>query len=312
MTERFACAADGPDRTVVAAPTRPAQGGLRLWVMSDMRIDRRPLAMPDPLPDFDAFVVAGNVCPGLEASLRWLADTLHGRQGRRPVVLVPGNVEFWDGRPKGESLRRGRILAEDLGIALLSDTALRVEDRNGSGVHFVGSTLWTDWALHGRKAATLARGYARHYHRDNGRIAVAEGVPYRPHDAAGAHARSRAFIEDVLLSIKVAAQGFGLSSTALVEDVRPGDRAVVVTHHAPSRASLCSRLSSDACEPWISASCASDVEDAMRTWAAPAAWIHGHVLSPADHAVGRCRVVANPRPRTTGTNTFDPAFVVEV
>ncbi|GEO97874.1 phosphatase [Methylobacterium haplocladii] len=280
--------------------------------MSDMRIDRRPLAMPDPLPDFDAFVVAGNVCPGLDASLRWLADALDGRQGRRPVVLVPGNVEFWDGRPKDESLRRCRILAEDLGITLLSDTALRVEDGNGSGVHFVGSTLWTDWALHGRKAATLARGYARHHHRDNGRIAVAEGVPYRPHDAAGAHARSRAFIEDVLLSIKVTAQGFGLSPTALVEDVRPGDRAVVVTHHAPSRASLCSRLSPDACEPWISAACASDVEDVMRMWAAPAAWIHGHVLSPADYAVGRCRVVANPRPRTIGTDTFDPAFVVEV
>lgn len=291
-------------------PPDLARDGLRLWVLSDLRVDREPLELPDP-PDFDVLVVAGNVHPGIDASVRWLAAALRGRHGGRPVVLVPGNVEFWDPRPKALNLREGRSAAEAHGVTLLSDAAVRVEDRRGAGVHIVGGTLWTDWALHGPRSATNARGYARHYHADNRRITLAGGVPYWPHDAAAAHARSRAFIEDALLNVKVTGEGFGVSSAAVVTDVRPGDRAVVVTHHAPSRASLCDRLSTDLCEPWFSASCASDVEDLMRMWGAPKAWIHGHVPQRADHQVGRCRVVANPRTPRGYVDSFDPYLIVE-
>lgn len=286
------------------------RAGLRLWVMSDLRVDRLPLELPDP-PDFDVLVVAGNVCPGIDASVRWLAEALRGRQGGRPVVLVPGNVEFWDPRPKALNLRDGRAAAAAHGVTLLSDAAVRVEDQDGGGVHIVGSTLWTDWALHGPRTATNARSYARRAHPDNRRITLNDGVPYWPHDAAGAHARSRAFIEDVLVSVKVTGEGFGASRAALVRDIRRGDRAVVVTHHAPSQASLCGRLSPDVCETWVSASFASDVEDLMVMWGAPKAWIHGHVPTPTDHRVGRCRVVANPRSRLGRVEVFDPSFIVE-
>ncbi|PIK73040.1 hypothetical protein CS379_10625, partial [Methylobacterium frigidaeris] len=58
---------------------------LRVWVMSDLRVDLAPLRLPDPLPAFDALLVAGNVSNDLGSSLSWLADNLAGRQGERPV-----------------------------------------------------------------------------------------------------------------------------------------------------------------------------------------------------------------------------------
>ncbi|GJE54882.1 metallophosphoesterase [Methylobacterium thuringiense] len=304
----------------VAVPVHPADPlpsmhghrcpGLRILLLSDLRIDRSPFELPEALPGFDVLVAAGNLSNSLHRSLLWLADALGERRAGRPVVLVPGNAEFWDGVPRGEALDRGRSLAAELGITLLSDAAVRFEDAAGVGVHLIGATLWTDWSLHGRKRASLARGYARHGHHDCRRINLSR-ARHLPHDAAGSHARSRAFIEDCLASVKVAAEGFGLSPVALVGDVRPGDRAAVVTHHAPSRRSVLTGPGAEAYEEWISAAQASDLEDVMTAWSGPTLWAHGHVADPVDYRIGRTRVVANPRDRPRRASTFDPALIVE-
>lgn len=303
-----------------AVPAPGSAGGgtpaprYRLWVMSDLGVDRHPYAMPACLPDFDVLVVAGNVSDDLEASVAWLARGLDGRQGSRPVVLVPGNREFWGGRDVEETLGRGRELAARSGIALLSDDALRVDDGRGTGLYLLGATLWTDWALHGPRRATFARGHARHHLRDCHLIRRAGSLPYLPHDATGAHARSRAFLEDALGSIVAQATGFRASPVALVRDARRGDRAVVVTHHAPSVRCLPPEALPDLCDEWIAASLASDLEGVMAAWGAPALWIHGHVPEPVDVVVGRTRIVANPRAsghRAFSRAAFDPAFIVE-
>ncbi len=125
--------------------------------------------------------------------------------------------------------------------------------------------------------------------------------------------RRAPFIEDALLNVKVTGEGFGVSSAAVVTDVRPGDRAVVVTHHAPSRASLCDRLSTDLCEPWFSASCASDVEDMMSAlWGAPKAGYTATSRSPRAiiKSVG-AGWFANPRTPRGYVDSFDPYLIVE-
>lgn len=299
-----------PCRT--ATPDRGSPGGrpMRLWAMSDLRIDTSAFTFPEDLPDFDAIIVAGGVSTCLEASLRWLAHALDGRHGSRPVILVPGAHEFWNGRPKAETLRRGRALAADLGIALLSDAVVRLDDGHGGGVHVVGATLWSDWALNGPPKATNARAYARYYHADCKRISLGLDTPYLPHDAAGAHARSRAFIEDVLSSVVVQASGFGVSPVALIQDAVPGDRAVVVTHHAPTGRSLPDHLF-ETCDEWVPASLASDLEGIMGAWGAPRIWIHGHVPRAVDIRIGKTRVVANPRCTERGAAPFDPTLIVE-
>ena len=299
-----------------AAPPRPPR--YRLWVMSDLVVDRHPLTLPDPLPDFDALVVAGDVSDDLRASVAWLAQSLDGRQGSRPVVMVPGNREFWGGRDGDGDiagiLARGRELASRAGIALLSDDGLRVDDGRGTGLYLLGATLWTDWALHGSRRATLARGHARHHLGDCRRIRRAGALPYLPHDAGGAHARSRAFIEDALGSVVAQATGFRPSPVALVQDARPGDRAVVVTHHAPSARTLPPEVLPELADEWVGASLASDLEGLMSGWGAPTLWIHGSVPGPVDVTVGPTRIVSNPRISgwACGRPPFDPTFIVEV
>ena len=292
-------------------PASPPAAKLRVWVMSDLRVDLAPLRLPDPLPAFDVLLVAGNVSNDLGSSLSWLADNLAGRQGERPVVLVPGNAEFWNGRGKADTLRESRILASRLGITLLSDEAVRIPDAGGTGVQVLGSTLWTDWGIEGRDRATLARGYARRFHPDCRRIRLGPRTRYLPHDAAGAHARSRAFIEDALVSIKVQSGSFGTSPVALVHGTRPGDRAIVLTHHAPSRRSLAPRPPHGLPVDWGAAAQASDLEHRMTARGAPVLGVHGHVPRPVDLRIGRTRVVANPRGRRGDLEAFHPALVLE-
>lgn len=290
------------------APARP----LRLWLMSDLRVDREPYDLPSPLPDFDALVVAGGISDCLERSVRWLASRLDGRLRGRPALLVPGNAEFWDGGTMPENLARAKAVAERTGIAVLSDAVIRLPNGPRPSVHVVGATLWVDWALNGRRRAAGGRSMARHYAVDCRRIRLGGRRYQMPHDAAGAHARSRAFIEDVLASVAVQGGGNGPSPVALVHGVRRGDRAVVVTHHAPSRLSLPDALGPGLCDEWVPASMASDLGEVMDAFGAPALWLHGHVPEPVRYRLHRTTVVANPRPPPGLRNAFDPALVLEV
>lgn len=293
-----------------AVSDKASPSTLRLWVLSDLSVDGCAFGLPKAMPEFDALVLAGDISDCLERSIRWLATELDGRQGSRPVILVPGNREFWNGRPKAETLRRGRALAVALGITLLSDEVIRLDDGQGAGVHVIGATLWTDWALNGTYKATIARGYARHRLPDCRNIRLGPDTRYLPHDAAGAHARSRAFIEDALGCIKVQAGGYGISPVALVRNAVPGDRAVVVSHHAPSRRSLPADMS-ELYDEWVPTRYASNLDEVLHSWEAPKLWVHGHVPRPVDIRIGKTRVVANPRGPVGADTAFDPVLIVE-
>jgi hypothetical protein len=301
----------GPPRPTAAhhLATRPVHPLRRLWILSDLRIDLDPAAtLPDPLPSFDALLVAGGLRPGLDAALRWLATALGGRQGTRPVILVPGNVEFWTDVPVGEALARGRRLAAELGIHLLSDDTVRIGPLGGPGLHVVGATLWTDWSLDGPFAGRLARTMARRSWPDAQRIRSRRERAWSPLDALGVHARSRAYVEDVLTGIAHQALGCPAPVGALVDGVMAGDRAVVLTCHGPSRHSLPDDWPGWLLDEWLPASLVSGLEDIMLGWGAPALWVHGNVPRGVRYRIGRTEVVANPATVSAG---FDPRLVVE-
>lgn len=296
------------DHGPTAAPT--GRVGLRCWILSDLHVDEDvAFALPNPLPEFDVLLVAGGIACGLDASLTWLARALDGRQGTRPVVMVPGAREFRSELPLVEALSQGRERARSLGIDLLSDDTVRVEGPDGRGIHVVGATLWTNWALLGAFQGKLARVGARHGWPDGDRILLRRGRPWTPLDALAVHARSRAFIEDALTGIVHQAMGCPCPPRALVEDVRPGDRAVVLTCHAPSRHSLPYDWAGWLQDDWVAASLASDLEDVLQSWGAPTLWVHGNVPGRVDHVIDRTRVVANPR--GDPGSAFDAALVVE-
>ena len=289
-------------------------GRMRLWILSDLAVGRPgdDFSLPDPLPPFDAMLVAGNIANDLASSLEWLAAALGDRLRGRPVVLVPGTRDYRGELSPSETLWRARRMGRSLGIVVLADETIRLPDGRGAAIHVIGATLWTDWSLNGAAQAQSARGYARHGWTDARGVRAEDGQDWGPHDAAGAHARSRAYIEDALGTAVCQRHGFGTSPTALMTGVGPGDRIVVMTHHAPSPFSLPRDWEGWFGDPWLAASHATDMEDIMDAWGAPALWVHGHVPSPVDYRLRKTRVVANPRPRDDGAATFDSALVVEV
>ena len=294
-----------------AHASSPRRVPCRFWVMSDLRLDRDAAdGLFDAPPDFDAILVAGNVAEGLPGAVRLLDSALGPIRAGRPVIFVPGNVDYRSDMPMVEALARGRDVAAGLGITLLSDEAVRIGPRHGDGTVVVGATLWTDWQLGAAPGRPQARVVARTAWEDAGRIALRRGRPLIPLDTLALHARSRAYVEDALTSVVIGSMGLPTGQNACTDVALPGDVAVVVTCHSPTPRSLPA--------DWVdwreggcaAAAVASDATAAMEAWGAPLLWAHGNVPCAADHVFGRTRIIANPRFGERVGQAFDPALVI--
>jgi Icc-related predicted phosphoesterase len=92
------------------------------------------------------------------------------------------------------------------------------------------------------------------------------------------------------------------------EDTLAHHTLVVITHHAPSIASVRPELREDALTPAF----ASNLDDIV-SGSGAALWIHGHIHSSASYTLGRTRVVCNPRGYSFEPNPeFDPGLILEV
>lgn len=261
---------------------------MRLWVISDLHYElQEPIALPRP--DADVCVLAGDIARPLWESVVWAANNI---MPRMPVVLVPGNHEFYRFSVAG-ALKAGTFVAGQRKVHLLNDSSVVL-----GGVRFVGGTLWTDYALYaaespGRQrdmdimnAMRIANGLLTDHavvRRDD-----VSGKLWQPDDALAAHRVTVAYLDRVL------AQTFD-------------GPTVVVTHHAPHPKSVAQRYVGHRLTPAF----ASDL-----TWLIerhqPDLWVHGHVHNSADYHVGRTRVVCNPRGYGAENPDFDPSLMVKV
>jgi len=102
--------------------------------MSDLHIeffDFEPAEMPA-----DVIVLAGDILPE-HYGLLWARKTFLNA----PVVYVMGNHEFYDAQYEAV-LERARKEATSLDIHLLENDQVVID-----GVHFLGTTLWTDFEI---------------------------------------------------------------------------------------------------------------------------------------------------------------------
>lgn len=260
----------------------------RLWILSDLHAEQSlwlPLSPPDGI---DVIVAAGDIDGPASRSVKRLAALADGL----PVVFVPGNHEWYatgihfgvDGEAE-----RAREKADELGVHLLMDEEVEI-----AGVRFLGSTLWTDFALHGTPEASMA--YAARAMNDFRFIhPVEKGPELQPEDTIAWHRTSRAWLQSRLA------------------DPSPSP-TVVVTHHLPHRRSVAPRYEGDALNPAF----ASDLSDLVEHGGA-ALWVHGHTHVSCDYLAGGTRVICNPKgygPLALGGRienaSFDPALVIEV
>jgi predicted MPP superfamily phosphohydrolase len=243
---------------------------VRVLYFSDVHIEIRqqtPAASPwtevEPLafgPDLtpfrgeaDLLILAGDI--GRVRSTRNVSPLSYARQAAAlldcPVVLVPGNHEYY----------RGRFAEDRAALLATADPALRVLDRGeamiaraGQSVRVLGATLWTDYALIGNPEAAMAA--AEREILDHRLIRRGDGpAAFSPADALAEHRLSRAWLARKL--------------------AEPYDGpTIIATHHAPHPVAshpghglneLAPAFCSD-CDDLIGAACAAGVR----------AWIFGH------------------------------------
>lgn len=271
---------------------------MKLWILSDLHHEMQE-HLDLTIPKADVAVLAGDISRPLEVAVEWAALEIAWRM---PVVIVPGNHEFYGNSVSGGLARGLQAAARHDGVHLLHDSSVVLD-----GVRFVGGTLWTDYALGAEGVAGEGRdrdvAYAMRNasgllndHRAIRKIDSKDLVPpltwesnfWTPADARQAHMRTRAFLE------------------ATLSEEFDGP-TVVVTHHAPTPLSIASRFKDSPLNPAF----ASDLTDLI--WQhTPDLWMHGHVHDSFDYLLGDTRILANPRGYGAENPAFDPALVVEV
>ncbi len=250
-----------------------------LHILSDLHMSVQPL--PPPHTTADVVVLAGDV-DRPDAAIAW-AKSL-----KKPVIYVPGNHEFY-GSSLAQTVAQLRTLAAGSQVHILDNDCLEL-----CGVRFIGSTLWTDFAVAGEgQARSEAETLSLQFNRDFSRIRTGpeEDAPrFTPADCAAAFARNAAWLDAQL-------------------DTPYAGPTVVVTHHAPALPSVAPQFVGSP----LNVNFVSDAAWLLRGGRA-ALWIHGHMHHRCDYMVDTTRVLCNPRGYAkTGTpeNTdFDPYFTV--
>lgn len=254
---------------------------MKLWIFSDLHIAQCDWDLPADQPDCDVIIAAGDIHFASDAVV-WLAERSQGR----PVIYVPGNHEWYTHQrffSVESELAKARALAEETSVHLLLDQSV-VIDR----VRYLGSTLWTDYALYAnpsvgmRLAQTALSDHRLIYPRDDGQV-------FTPDDALALHNRSRAW-----LTKEIGRDDEELRAT------------VVVTHHLPHPLSIDRKYDGDPLNVAFASNLAHLVEQSGVDL-----WIHGHTHSSCDYFAGSTRVVCNPKgygPRRSSREIENPAF----
>jgi Icc-related predicted phosphoesterase len=254
---------------------------MRIQIFSDLHADVAAVKPITVAANVDAVIVAGDTCQGAQEAFAHIRRIV---PMHIPVVTVFGNHEHY-GRCVPEELAIARSAAPAFGIHLLeNDTAVI------GGVRFVGCTLWTDYRVFGPANVPLAMRAAAQGLNDHRRIIWSKRpwARFRPAEALLLHSRSRMFLQTALQA----------------EHAGP---TVVITHHAPHPRSLHPNYEKDI----LPAAYVSDLQDLIVA-TAPKLWVHGHVHTSFDYAVGATRVLCNPHGYGNENPEFDPSLVVEV
>ena len=254
---------------------------MKIQVLSDLHLEHGGY-LPEHHPDAEVIVLAGDLAPFTEG----LVDRVAEHWSSAPhIVYVLGNHEFYGTEIDDTRARLAKECAA-VGIHLLDPGIVRIQ-----GTRFIGATLWTDLELEGKA------------------------------DEVGAHMRVSRGISDFCGAIRHRGRGFATGESVhrhradrsyieeeLKRASRARERAVVVTHHAPSARSIRPWFKGDPLNPAF----ASNLDRLIERYQPPL-WIHGHMHDPVDERLGKTRILANPAGyRHENKRGFNPALCVEV
>jgi Icc-related predicted phosphoesterase len=254
------------------------------------------------LPGGEVLVLAGDICEA-----RSLLKDFHSTRAvdRQPgsfrfwdffeyecakyqqVFMVMGNHDHYHGRFDRTYDELNRVLPANLKL-LENDTV------EYGGVVFCGATLWTDcnrgdpntvWTL--KQRMTDYRAIKTH------RVETATYGKLSPQDSISTHRNSLQYLKETVGKY-------------------PEQPVVVITHHAPSFASIHESYRD---ERELNGGYASELGEFILDNPQIEVWVHGHTHHGFDYQIGSTRVVCNPRGylgQESQTDTFQvKSFTVD-
>ena len=256
---------------------------MKINVISDLHLDFSDLT----LPGGDVLVLSGDVCEARHLKKDMYNKDMvlleHERKDQRPdryyrffeeecskyreVVMVMGNHEHYGFQYQKTYAHIASQLPDN--VTLLENQTHTIDD-----VTFVGCTLWTDM----NKADPLTMFHMKSAMNDYRQVTMfneVKNVYHRldPEKTVEDHYRSRDYIRTVV-------------------EENPLNKYVVVTHHAPSKASIKPQYAGDTL---MNGAYSSDLSDLILSHPQIKLWTHGHTHDVFDYMIGSTRVVCNPR-----------------
>ncbi|AMM43667.1 metallo-phosphoesterase [Pectobacterium phage vB_PcaM_CBB] len=210
----------------------------------------------------------------------------------KEVLLVPGNHEYY----RSNITKVHRVLKE-LDDSISNFHFLQNDFRIFDDVLILGGTLWTDYD-NGNPVTKLQAQLGMNDYRciRHGTPTEYWKRPFTPDDAEFFHHETKSFLKETLDKQR---------------EVCHNLKTVVMTHHAPSFASVDPIYVGD----HLNGCYCSNMDyfvDSLNV----DVWIHGHIHSSHDYMLGDTRVICNPRGYEFGTQhengQFDSTFTFEV
>ena len=276
---------------------------MKINVISDLHLDFSDLT----LPGGDVLVLSGDICEARHLKKEMYNKDMvlleHERKDQRPdryyrfleeecskyqeVVMVMGNHEHYGFQYHKTYAHIAANLPDH--VILLENQTHTIDD-----VVFVGCTLWTDMnnndpltmyhmsrSMNDYKQVTMFNKVKNVYHR------------LTPEKTVEDHYKSKQFIKETV-------------------ENKFDQKFVVVTHHAPSKASI---------KPWyaddhlMNGAYSSDLSKFILENPQIKLWTHGHTHDTFDYMIGSTRVVCNPRGYKgyeERAEQFDPSIIYTV
>ncbi len=252
---------------------------MKILVYSDLHLEFSGLTVPKT--GYEVVLLAGDIHVGSDGA-KWAKAQFP----QVPVIYICGNHEFYNGEIN-DVIAKIRAECDGSNVHFCDDETIEIGD-----YRFICATLWSDFRLEGD--AESSKQQAAREMNDYHVISYRDSL-LKPADTEKFHYASRSFIQ-----------------SQLALNPEKNDKAVVVTHHAPSRKSLLyERIDLD-----ISPVYASSQDDLIKQYA-PKLWVHGHTHESVDYYIETTRVLSNPRGYSfltdgNGNSNFKQTCIIDI